>query len=93
MDYAYNEMARNKHGSHDYNQSVTQYPLAKKYPLLTQFGILTDLLNSTNIDTIRSIHRDIEKLNSDHKLSFMCMNSTREKTISSSKFDFVKESI
>ena len=79
MDYASNEMARTKHINHNFNQSETQSPSAKKYPFPTHFVIPTDLLNLTNRETIRSILRDIEKLNSDHDLSFMHMNSTTTK--------------
>ena len=79
MDYYYNEMARAEHSNNDYKKSETQSPCAKKYPFLTQFGIPTDLSIPTNRDTIRYILRDTEKLNSDHGLSFMRMNSTTEK--------------
>ena len=76
VDYASNYMACTKHSNCNSNQSETQSPSANKYPLLTQFGIPTALLSPTNIDTIRSILRGTEKLNSDHDLSFMCMNSS-----------------
>ena len=69
-------MAHPEHSNHDSNQSKTQSPSTKKYPLLTQFGIPADLSSPTNRDTIRSILRDIKKLNSNHDLSFMRMNST-----------------
>ena len=79
MDYSSNEMAHYEHSNHDYNHSETQSTSAKKYPLLTQFVMPTDLSSPTNRYTIRSILRDIEKLNSDHDLIFMCMKSTTAK--------------
>ena len=79
MDYDSNEILRTKYSHQDYKQSETRSPSAKKYTFLTQFGIPTDLLNPTNRDTIRSILRCIEKLNSEHNLSFMHMNSTTTK--------------
>ena len=72
-------MARAEHSNHDSNQSQTQSPSENKYPLLTQFGITTDLSSPINRDRICSILRDIEKLNSDHGLSFMCMDSPTKK--------------
>ena len=68
-------MARVDHSYHDSNQSETQSTSAKKYPLLTQFGIPSDLLSTTIVDRFRYIIRDIEKLNLDHDLSFMRINS------------------
>ena len=59
MEYSSNEMAHYEHSNHDYNQYKTQSPTANKYPLLTQFGIPTDVSSPTNRDTIRSILRDI----------------------------------
>ena len=59
MEYSSNEMAHYEHSNHDYNQSKTQSPSTNKYPLLTQFGIPTDVSSPTNRDTIRSILRNI----------------------------------
>ena len=93
MDCASNEMARTKYINRDSNQSKNQSPSANKYPLLTQFGMTKYLLNPTGRDTIFSILRDIENLNSDHNLSFVLMKSTTAEPFLIPNFIFQRSNI